>query len=92
MTAQEDGAEIAVVLKRVLAGRPLSAVPDGEIAAALRDFESRRSARCGKLIAEGRVIGKRRIFPKSFLVCLSPATSFRESLLSHGDARAGLGG
>ncbi|KAK9821746.1 hypothetical protein WJX81_001739 [Elliptochloris bilobata] len=65
--AIEDGAEIAVVLKRVLAGRPLSEVPDAEIAAALRDFERRRSARCGVLIAQARATGKNRIFPKSFL-------------------------
>lgn len=81
-----------MVLKRVLAGRPLSAVPDNEIAAALRDFESRRSARCRKLVAEARVVGKRNILPKSFLVRPPPATSFREGLLSHGDARAGLDG
>lgn len=68
LSLQEDGAEIAVVLKRVAAGQPLGQVPDAEIAAALRDFESRRSARCGALIAQGRVAGKRNVFPKSWLV------------------------
>ena len=56
------------MLARVAGGRPLHEVPDAEIAAALRDFESRRSARCGALIAQGRVAGKRNVFPKSWLV------------------------
>ena len=65
---QEDGAEVAVVLKRVAAGRPLREVPDAEIAAALRDFERRRSSRCGAEIAQARRVGNRNVFPKSWLV------------------------
>ena len=57
-----------MVLKRVAAGRPLREVPDAEIAAALRDFERRRSSRCGAEIAQARRIGARNVFPKSWLV------------------------
>ena len=56
------------MLKCVAAGRPLGEVPDAEVAAALRDFERRRSARCGALIAQARATGKRNIFRKSWLV------------------------
>jgi len=66
--SQEDGAELAVVLKRALAGRPLADAPDGEIAAALRDFERRRSARCGSLIAQARTTGRRNVPSRTWLV------------------------
>lgn len=89
--AQEDGAEIAVVLKRALAGRPLEAVPAAEIEAALRDFERRRSARCGALIARARDVGIRNILPKSFLA-RPPGSLLCVLACALGCDSAGMGG
>jgi len=65
---QEDGAELAVALKRALAGRSLAEAPDADIAAALRDFERLRSARCGALIAQARTTGRRNVPARTWLV------------------------